>query len=46
MKNFLVSVNGAFIIHVKSKTDNSSATEGQKTAGMDIYHATTSGTFN
>ena len=46
MKNFLVSVNGAFIIHVKSKTDNGSAREGEKTASMDIYHATTCGTFN
>ena len=46
LKNFLVSVNGAFRIHVKSKTDNGSAIEGEKTASMDIYHATTSGTSN
>ena len=44
--HFSVSVNGAFRIHVKSKTDNGSALEGEKTAGMNIYHATTSGTFN
>ena len=46
LKNFLVSVNGAFRIHVKSKIDNGSALEGEKTASMNIYHATTSGTFN
>ena len=31
---------------MKSKTDNGSAIEGEKTASMDTYHATTSGTFN
>ena len=46
LKNFLASVNGAFRIHMKSKTDNGSALEGKKTARMNIYHATTSGTFN
>ena len=29
-----------------SKTYNGSALKGEKTASMDIYHATTSGTFN
>ena len=46
LKNFLVSVNGAFRIHVKSEIDNGSALEGEKTASMNIYHATTSVTFN
>ena len=45
-KNFLVSVNGAFRINVKSKIDNGSALEGETTANMNIYHATTPGTFN
>ena len=36
LKNFLASVNGAFRIHVKSKTDNGSALEGEKTARMNI----------
>ena len=44
--NLLASVNGTFRIHVKSKPDNRSALEGEKTARMNIYHATTSGTFN
>ena len=34
--NFLASVNGAFRIHVKSKTDNGSALEGEMTARMNI----------
>ena len=46
LKNFLVSVNGAFRIHVKSKIDNGRTLEGEKTASMNIYHAITSGTFN
>ena len=46
LKNFLVSVNAAFRIHVKSKIDNDSALEGEKTASMNIHYATTSGTFN
>ena len=46
LKNVLISVTGAFRIHVKSKIDNGSALEGEKTASMKIYHATTSGTFN
>ena len=33
----MVSVNGAFRTHMKSKTDNGSAIEGENTASMDIY---------
>ena len=35
-----------FRIHVKSKTDNDSALEGEKSVRINIYHATTSVTFN
>ena len=35
-----------FRIPVKSKIDNGSALERERTASMNIYHATTSGTFN
>ena len=39
-------LNVAFRIHVKSKIDIGSALEGEKTASMNIYYTTTSGTFN
>ena len=37
LKNFLVSVTGAFRIHVKSEIDNGSALEGEKTVLLIEY---------